>query len=307
MILGIDEVGRGPWAGPLVVGAVLLPSKANIEGLTDSKKVSAKKRPLMAESVKAAAVDWSLGWVQSEEIDELGLSAALRLATIRAAEQITQPYDEIIIDGTMNLLEGTSMAGLVTTLKKADSLIPSVSAASIVAKVARDEYMASQDTLYPGYSFASHVGYGTKAHMDEIEAFGVTPLHRRSFAPIARIMGLASEAGGPKAQTSGAIAESRVQAYLESQGYVLVARNWRTKWCEIDIIVEKSGTLYFVEVKYRNNDKAGGSAAAMSAKKIRQMRFAADMYVSTQREQTPDIRLVAALVNGKTMHLLSLE
>ncbi|NCO10565.1 ribonuclease HII [Candidatus Saccharibacteria bacterium] len=307
MILGIDEVGRGPWAGPLVVGAVVLRDGVAIEGLTDSKKLSAKKRVLIAERIKTQAVDWSLGWVPAEEIDELGLSAALRLATVRAVEEITQPYDEIIIDGTMNLLDGTSKAGMVTTLKKADLLIPSVSAASIVAKVARDEYMASQDSVYQGYSFAAHVGYGTKAHATEIETYGLTPLHRRSFAPIAKYAGLSKPASISSLRTSGAKAEDRVQAYFESQGYEIVARNWRTKWCEIDIIAQKGGELFFVEVKYRKNNSAGGAASAIDARKLQQMHFAAELYISLSPKQTGGVRLVAALVDNGAVRLLSFE
>lgn len=184
MILGIDEVGRGPWAGPLVVGAVVL-GEVRIDGLTDSKKLSKKRREELARLIHDSAAV-GLGWVHAPEIDEIGLSASLRLATKRAVELITLPYHEIIIDGTINFLADTSKGSYVTTLAKADLLIPSVSAASIVAKVARDKYMALQDDVYPGYGFSSHVGYGTAAHRAAIENNGVTPLHRLSFAPLAK-------------------------------------------------------------------------------------------------------------------------
>ncbi len=185
MILGIDEVGRGPWAGPLVIGAVVL-GGATIEGLTDSKKLTKKKREQLDIEIREKAAGFGLGWVTAVEIDEIGLSAALNLATKRAVEQVTAPYHEIIIDGTINFLKGTSKESYVTTLKKADLLIPSVSAASIIAKVARDCYMAEQDGIYTGYGFASHVGYGTAAHRAAIDTLGVTPLHRLSFAPLVK-------------------------------------------------------------------------------------------------------------------------
>ena len=185
MILGIDEVGRGPWAGPLVVGAVVLGGVA-IEGLTDSKKLSKKRRELLDIEIREKAQAVGLGWVTASEIDEIGLSRALVLATKKAVEQIAVPYHEIIIDGTVNFLSGTSKADYVTTMKKADLLIPSVSAASIVAKVARDNYMADQDEIYPGYNFRSHVGYGTAKHTAAIDKLGVTPLHRLSFTPLNR-------------------------------------------------------------------------------------------------------------------------
>ncbi len=148
MILGIDEVGRGPWAGPLVVGAVVL-GDARIEGLTDSKKLSKKKLLQYDKLIRESALAIGLGWVSNDEIDDIGLSEALRLATIRAVEQVKTPYHEIIIDGTVNFLRETSKEKYVTTMKKADLLISSVSAASIVAKVARDNYMIEQGTMYP--------------------------------------------------------------------------------------------------------------------------------------------------------------
>lgn len=185
MILGIDEVGRGPWAGPLVVGAVVL-GDVEIDGLTDSKKLTKKRRELLDIEVRERAAGFGLGWVHADEIDQIGLSASLVLATKRAVEQVNASYSEITIDGTINFLKDTTKGRYVTTLPKADLLIPSVSAASIIAKVARDRYMANQDDIFPGYKFVSHVGYGTAAHRAAIEELGVTPLHRLSFAPLAK-------------------------------------------------------------------------------------------------------------------------
>lgn len=193
MILGIDEVGRGPWAGPLVVGAVVLPENlgeiAGFDGLTDSKKLTAKKRQTLDTLIREHALGYGLGWVPADELDTIGLAAALRLATIRAVEAVQVPYHEIIIDGTINFLSDTTKGRYVSTVPKADLLIPAVSAASIIAKVARDEYMAQQDALYPGYGFGVHVGYGTAQHRRALDAHGVTPLHRRSFAPIKKLLG----------------------------------------------------------------------------------------------------------------------
>ena len=185
MILGIDEVGRGPWAGPLVVGAVVL-NDTVIEGLTDSKKLSKKQREALSHKIINSKADIGLGWVHADELDRIGLSNSLIEATKRAVSQISSPYHEIIIDGTINFLKNTNKAQYVTTLKKADLLIPSVSAASIVAKVARDKYMDEQSTIYPKYGFSSHVGYGTAAHSAAIAQYGITPLHRLSFAPLAK-------------------------------------------------------------------------------------------------------------------------
>lgn len=179
MIVGIDEVGRGAWAGPVVVGAVLL-GGAKIEGLTDSKLLTKKRRELLDSEIRQKAQAIGLGWVSAKEIDRIGLSAALKLASRRAIAHIHHEYEEIIIDGTIALLDDSR----VTLMKKADFLIPSVSAASIVAKVARDNYMKYLDKVFPGYAFTGHVGYGTAAHCSAIEERGVTPLHRLSFAPL---------------------------------------------------------------------------------------------------------------------------
>ncbi|MEO6109875.1 MAG: ribonuclease HII [Candidatus Saccharimonadales bacterium] len=292
MILGIDEVGRGPWAGPLVIGAVVL-GDIPIEGLTDSKKLTKKKRDELDVIIRRDAAGFGLGWVSSEEIDKIGLSAALRLATIRAVEQVKAPYHEIIIDGTINFLSETSKGKYVTTLPKGDLLIPSISAASIIAKVARDTYMAEQDEVYPGYNFTSHVGYGTAAHKQAIETLGVTPLHRTTFAPIAAFI-----SDKPSTKQIGDAAETVVAQYLIANGHAILDRNWKTKYCEIDIISLKKGTIYFTEVKYRHNSVHGDGLSAITPKKHKQMAFAAELYIT--RHPNREVRLIVASLSGDT-------
>ena len=180
MIIGIDEVGRGAWAGPLVVGAVLFDDTIAIEGLTDSKKLTRSKRTVLDLEIRQKALGVGLGWVSAKTIDAIGLSAALKLASRRAIAHIRGEYDEIVIDGTIALLDHPK----VRLMKKADLLVPCVSAASIVAKVARDNYMAHLDGIFPGYNFSRHVGYGTLYHQAAIKENGVTPLHRLSFSPL---------------------------------------------------------------------------------------------------------------------------
>ncbi len=304
MILGIDEVGRGPWAGPLVVGAVVL-GGAMIEGLTDSKKLSKKRREELDVIIREQATGYGLGWVHADEIDEVGLAEALRLATIRAVEQVDTPYYEIIIDGTINFLADTSKGQYVTTMKKADLLVPSVSAASIIAKVARDKYMAEQDELYDGYKFASHVGYGTAVHRAAIESRGVTPLHRLSFAPLAKYKAVSAPANiqSPTALPSnhmGGIAEDEAVSYLIRLGHDIVERNWKTKYCEIDIVSHKDGTVYFTEVKYRKSASQGGGLAAITAKKLNQMKFAARLYAQSKKIRETDLRLAVMSLTGNS-------
>ncbi len=304
MILGIDEVGRGPWAGPLVVGAVVL-GGATIEGLTDSKKLSKKRRQELDIVIRDQASGYGLGWVTAEEIDQIGLSAALNLATRRAVEQIQAPYHEIIIDGTINFLRDTAKGRYVTTLKKADLLVPSVSAASIIAKVARDDYMATQDQLYPGYGFSNHVGYGTAAHIAAINQLGVTPLHRLSFAPLAKyrasagpIIESAPNTAHWTTKNIGDAAETAAANHLARLGHDIIDRNWKTKFCEIDIVSIAGSVVYFTEVKYRRNANQGGGVAAITPKKLQQMTFAAKLYANNKNLDNIDLRLAAISVSG---------
>ena len=313
MILGIDEVGRGPWAGPLVVGAVVL-GGAVINGLTDSKKLSKKQRELLDIEIRQKAIGIGLGWVDAMEIDEIGLSESLKLATIRAVEQITVPYHEIVIDGTVNFLSGTNKKSYVTTMKKADLLVPSVSAASIVAKVARDKFMASQDEIYQGYNFKSHVGYGTTAHSLAIQKIGVTKLHRLSFKPLKKFTKTIKtktifhdEVVDMKNATTkqiGDSAEDVASNYLVNNGHKIIDRNWKTKYCEIDIISKKRDVIYFIEVKYRKKSDQGGGLAAITSKKLRQMKFAVAYY--TLVNQITDINLrLAVIVLGNQPPIVS--
>lgn len=200
--IGIDEVGRGCWAGPLVAGAVVLGQP--IAGLRDSKKLSKKQREQLAEQVRATALVVGLGWVWPEEVDNWGITTAVKRAMERACAEVIQGletaaaragatssasvlYDQIIIDGNINYFADNPRAQAVI---KADDSEPSVSAASIVAKVARDDYMAelaAQDG-YVGYGFEKHVGYGTAAHIAALQTLGVSDVHRRSYKPIQALL-----------------------------------------------------------------------------------------------------------------------
>lgn len=295
MVVGIDEVGRGPWAGPLVFGAVVL-GGATIDGLTDSKKLTKKKRTLLDVEIREKAVAFGLGWVSAEELDEIGMSKACELACRRALEQITTAYHEIIIDGTVNFLKDTGKGSYVTTMKQADLLVPSVSAASVLAKVARDNFMEEQDAVYPGYGFASHVGYGTKQHSDALKLLGITPLHRKSFAPVAALLGnevikAPRQSVVGTTRDTGDKSENAAAMYLKKRHFRILERNWKTKMCEIDIVAEKGGTLYFVEAKHRKTDEQGGGLAAITPRKLGQMKFAAKVYAHYIRQDNADMRL----------------
>jgi ribonuclease HII len=183
VIVGIDEVGRGCWAGPLLAGAVVLSEP--IAGLRDSKKLSKAQREKLAVTIHAEALAVGIGWVTAQELDTIGLTKAVGLAMERAVAQITVGFDEIIIDGNINYFPGNNRARAVV---KADDSEPAVSAASIVAKVARDQYMSDVAKQYPQYGFEKHVGYGTALHSQSLQLHGVCELHRRSFKPIKAVL-----------------------------------------------------------------------------------------------------------------------
>lgn len=304
MIVGIDEVGRGPWAGPLVFGAVILGGET-IEGLDDSKKLSKKRRLDLDKEIRQKAQSFGLGWVSPAELDEVGLSQACELGCRRALEQIGVSYNQIIIDGTVNFLKNTGKGPYVTTIKQADQLIPSVSAASILAKVARDTYMTAQAELLPEYDFAGHVGYGTSRHREALLEFGVSQIHRRSFKPVAALLGEVSHENSkdslsekPTTRELGDVSESAAAEYLTERGYEVLERNWKTKVCEIDIVAKKAGAVYFIEVKHRKTDQQGGGLAAITSKKLNQMKFAARVYAHFIGQDETDLRLAVVTTTG---------
>lgn len=290
-ILGIDEVGRGPLAGPLVVGAVILPDNKPdwIEDLKDSKKLSAKKREALNEIILKESPATGLGWVNSEELDNIGISEALKLATKRAVLEVQAShaaFSQIIIDGKVNFLKDTKLENYVSTLAKADDLIKEVSAASIIAKVARDKYMVDLSAKYQEYGFDSHVGYGTKKHIEAIYKYGICPEHRKSFEPIKSMVGFSRKDQNVVKNTTaiGNQAEEKVAKYLTGNGHKIIARNYKTKVCEIDIISILDNKIYFTEVKYRKNNDFGGGLAAITPAKQKQMKFAAEVFLKANPE-----------------------
>ncbi len=177
---GIDEVGRGCWAGPLVVAGVGLAQP--IEGLADSKKLSAKKRAVLLKEISADYNHVIIQPVKSADVDRLGLTIALKVACRKIFSEISKRnYDRVIIDGNINFLADQERTEAVV---RADSTVPACMAASIAAKEWRDHYMRKLGELYPAYGFEQHVGYGTKQHKAAIEENGVIDEHRRSFKPV---------------------------------------------------------------------------------------------------------------------------
>ena len=184
LIAGVDEVGRGSLVGAVVAAAVILDPNKPIEGLTDSKKLTEKRREALNIVIKENALSWSLGRAEAEEIDEINILQASLLAMKRAVEGLHIKPEHLQIDGNRCPDMDYSMEAIV----KGDALIPAIGAASIIAKVARDHEMIELDKLYPDYGFAKHKGYPTKQHREALERYGVTPLHRRSFSPVKKAL-----------------------------------------------------------------------------------------------------------------------
>jgi ribonuclease HII len=184
-LAGVDEVGRGPLAGPVVAAAVILDPERPIDGLADSKKLSEKKRELLDRLIRESALAWSLGRAEVEEIDRLNILHASLLAMRRAVEGLALSPDHALVDGN----RCPDMACSAEAVVGGDSTVPVISAASIIAKVARDREMVELDRCYPGYGLARHKGYPTKAHLEALQRLGVSDIHRRSFAPVRKALG----------------------------------------------------------------------------------------------------------------------
>lgn len=185
LIAGVDEVGRGPLVGAVVAAAVILDPNNPIEGLADSKKLSEKKREALAIEIKQKALSWGIGRAEAEEVDNINVLQATFLAMKRAVETLSITPDHLQIDGNQCPPDlDYSMEAII----KGDSKIVAISAASIIAKVARDAEMIALDQRYPEYGFAAHKGYPTKRHREALLKYGVIAEHRTSFKPVRKIV-----------------------------------------------------------------------------------------------------------------------
>lgn len=184
LVAGVDEAGRGPLAGPVVAAAVILNDLKPIKGLADSKKLSASRRELLFDEIRAKALCCSIASASVEEIDQLNILQATLLAMKRAVEGLRLKPHKTLVDG--NRLPSLSM--LAEAIVKGDALVPSISAASILAKVYRDRWCVEFDLQYPQYGFAVHKGYGTVRHLAALREHGACPQHRRSFAPVTEVL-----------------------------------------------------------------------------------------------------------------------
>ena len=179
LIAGVDEVGRGPLAGPVVAAAVILPENCKILGLNDSKKIPKSKHQAIYQAVLDQALSVGIGVKDNQVIDQVNIYEATKLAMLEAIQELDQQPQHLLIDA-MKLDLPISQTSII----KGDANSLSIAAASVVAKVTRDQMMAAYDQEYPGYDFGQNAGYGTSKHLEGLEKYGVTPIHRRSFEPI---------------------------------------------------------------------------------------------------------------------------
>lgn len=184
LICGVDEAGRGPLAGPVFAAAVILDDPPRIKGLADSKKLTAKRRDALFDEIKLQAVAWAVASASVEEIDEINILQASLLAMRRAVLALKLQPATILVDG----LHVPKVAMPARAIVQGDATVPAISAASILAKVARDAAMLELHATYPDYGFDRHKGYGTAVHMAALRRLGATPAHRRSFAPVRAVI-----------------------------------------------------------------------------------------------------------------------
>ncbi len=184
VMAGVDEVGRGPLAGPVIAAAVILDPEQPIQGLMDSKKISERKRILLALEIQKKSMAWAVGRAEHDEIDSINILQASLLAMKRAIESLAIEPELVLVDG----IHCPDISFNVEAIIKGDNKIPAISAASIIAKVARDSEMIALDSQYPGYGFSQHKGYPTRMHIEALKELGVSSIHRKSFAPVKKLL-----------------------------------------------------------------------------------------------------------------------
>lgn len=293
LIGGIDEVGRGPLAGPVVTAVVILKEGAEILGVNDSKKLSAKKREELYDIIIKEAVDYSIGIVSPKEIDDINILQATLKAMKMSIDGLKQKPDYLLVDAvTIPRIDIRQKA-----IIKGDEKSISIGAASIVAKVTRDRIMEEYATLYPAYDFANNKGYGSAAHIGAIKEVGICEIHRKSFVKNF-ISGTVSQ-GKEQNKEQGNYGENLAAKMLKKSGYEIIGRNFTTKVGEIDIIAKKDGYIVFIEVKFRSDIGRGRPAEAVDYYKQKKIIKVAKEYIQKEKLDGNDFRFdVVEVLNG---------
>ena len=301
VIAGIDEAGRGALAGPVVAAAVVLPadmSGEHCELIDDSKKLTVNQREHAFDVICTYGIAHGTGVVPPGRIDELGIVPATKLAMREAIRAIGQRVDFLLIDAVRNIGIATPSKSII----RGDSKSLSIAAASIIAKVTRDRIMSDDlEARYPGYGFAQHKGYGTATHMDALQNIGPSPVHRRSFKPVAQLIAdkswtaltatsasnIASRNGMSLPDGLGLNIEDAAADHLRRLGYRVIDRNYKTRNGEIDIIAKVGEEWVFVEVKARNSAKYGRPVEALTPAKLNRIENVALGYLASEVGSKP--------------------
>lgn len=284
IVAGVDEAGRGPLAGPVVAAAVIL-SDDKIEGLRDSKKLSAKKREFLFHEINDKAVSVGIGIVSEKEIDRTNILAATHKAMQMALGRLNQKPTLALIDGYRLPNQVIPNKGII----KGDTKVESIMAGSIIAKVTRDAIMLEYDTIFPEYGFAKHKGYGTKQHMEALIEFKATPIHRKSFKPVS--LNLPTITWLQKTKRVGIVGEQLVACKLMENGHTIISMNENcAPHGEIDIISEKDDLLIFTEVKTFAKEQMATPELKIDINKLRKLENAINYYIG-KHAISSDIRL----------------
>ena len=287
LVCGIDEAGRGPLAGPVYAAAVILPTGVEIDGLNDSKKLTEKKREVLFDVIREKAVAYSIASASVEEIDSLNILQATFLAMRRAVEGLAVRPELCLVDGNRNPDVGIHSRLVV----KGDATSACIAAASILAKVSRDRYMLEMAKQYPQYEFEKHKGYGTALHCELIYQHGVSDIHRKSF--MGKILARKDQ------PDRGQIGEQAVVDELVKRDYEILARNYHSRYGEIDIIAKQGEHLVFTEVKARNPKAKGTPAEAVNASKRKKLIQTALIYIQeNETELQPRFDIAEVFFTG---------
>jgi ribonuclease HII len=286
MVAGVDEVGRGPLAGPVVAAAVVLPplhdnNHRDLPLIRDSKQLTPAQRQRAAALVESVSLGIGVGMASSQEIDRVGIVAATEQAMGLALENLPVPPDYLLIDALPLTWRGLPCTAII----HGDGLCTAISAASVVAKVYRDGLMAELDGRYPGYGFASHKGYASPTHLAALKDLGPSPIHRRSFSPLRP-----HEPKLPALRRAllGTSSERIAEAYLVSKGFEILDRNFRTRYGEVDLITRHDGSIVFVEVRTRRSHAAGRPEETLPPRKQQRLVATAQQYLQDrQMNQIP--------------------
>lgn len=285
IIAGVDEAGRGPLAGPVVAAAVILSDNHEIEGLRDSKKLSAKKREVLFDEINDKAISVGIGIVSEKEIDQTNILIATHKAMQMALGRLNRKPTLALIDGYKLPNQVIPNKGII----KGDTKVASIMAGSIIAKVTRDAIMLEYDKIFPEYGFAKHKGYGTKQHIEALNEYKATPIHRKSFKPVS--FNLPTITWLQKSKRVGIVGEQLAACKLMADGHTIISMNENcAPHGEIDIISEKENLLIFTEVKTFAKEQMATPELKIDTNKLRKLENAIYFYIG-KHNISSDIRL----------------